>query len=127
INDDFVLPPGVLVFPPGVSSKTIPIVTVNDNIAEGPETFTITLMNPTPPAQLGPFSSQVFTLDDNDFGGTVGFGNTSVTAGAGRAVRAHGLRRRRGHGGDHHRAAYQWPRRLLGGVGGHRRHRHRRL
>jgi len=80
LGEDFVLPPGTLVFPPGVSERTIPISTINDNIAEGPETFTITLTNPSPPAQLGPFVTQLFTLDDNDFGGTVGFGNTSVTA-----------------------------------------------
>jgi hypothetical protein len=79
-GEDFILPPGTLVFPPGVSSRTIPVVTVNDNIAEGTETFTITLMTPTEPAQLGPFFEQVFGLNDNDFGGTVSFSNASPTA-----------------------------------------------
>jgi hypothetical protein len=53
-GEDFDLQPGTLVFPPGVSVRTIPIKTFNDNVAEGPETFTVTLMNPSPPAQLGP-------------------------------------------------------------------------
>jgi len=79
-GEDFDLQPGTLVFPPGVSVRTIPIKTFNDNVAEGPETFIITLMNPSPPAQLGPNFTQVFTLDDNDFGGIVNFANTSPTA-----------------------------------------------
>ena len=95
-GDDFILEPGTLIFAPGVSSRTIPIKTLNDNIAEGPETFTITLMNPTPPAQLGPFFEQIFTLDDNDFGGVLNFGNTSPTAALGQSkpivvTRANGL------------------------------------
>ena len=80
LGEDFRLEPGTLVFPPGVTSRMIPINTLNDNLAEGPETFTITLLNPSPPAQLGPNFMQVFTLDDNDFGGTLNFGNTSPKA-----------------------------------------------
>ena len=83
LGEDFILPRGTLIFPPGVRSRLIPIKTVNDNIAEGPETFTITLFNPSPPAQLGPRFSEVFTLDDNDFGGTVSFSNRSFTANIG--------------------------------------------
>lgn len=83
---DFILPVGTLVFPPGVSSRTIPIVTFNDNIAEGTETFTITLMNPTPPARLGPSFEQVFGLGDNDFGGTVSFSNASPTTAIGQST-----------------------------------------
>ncbi|HEY2992777.1 MAG TPA: Calx-beta domain-containing protein, partial [Methylomirabilota bacterium] len=98
LGDDFILPPGTLVFPPGVSERTIPIKTINDNIAEGPETFTITLTNPSPPAQLGPFVTQLFTLDDNDFGGTVGFGNTSVTAAPGQTKSLNIVRSKDGAG-----------------------------
>src|SRR4029079_4891238 len=79
-GDDFDLQPGMIVFPPGVSVRTVPIKTFNDNIAEGPETFTVMLMNPSAPARLGPNFTQTFTLDDNDFGGIVNFANTSPTA-----------------------------------------------
>jgi uncharacterized repeat protein (TIGR01451 family) len=85
LGEDFVLPPGTLVFPPGVSSRLIPIKTINDNIAEGPETFTITLLNPSPPARLGPSFSREFRLDDNDFGGTVSFSSTRATAALGQS------------------------------------------
>src|SRR5262249_22813300 len=71
LTEDFRLAPGTLVFPPGVSSRMIPLSVIQDNIAEGPETFTITLLNPSPPAQLGPNSQQLFVLSDDDFGGTV--------------------------------------------------------
>src|SRR5207253_9844891 len=98
LGEDFILPRGTLIFPPGVRSRLIPIRTVNDNIAEGPETFTITLFNPSPPAQLGPFFSQLFTLDDNDFGGTVGFGNTSVTAAPGQTKSLNIVRSKDGAG-----------------------------
>lgn len=83
LGEDFRLPPGTLVFPPGVRSRTIPIITLGDDIAEGPETFTITLLNPTGPALLGPRSSETFTLDDADFGGTVSFADARPTVSAG--------------------------------------------
>ena len=84
LGEDFRLRPGTLVFGPGVTSRTIPIEVFNDNFAEGAESFTITLLNPSPPAQLGPNFEQAFALDDNDFGGTLNFANTSpkVTLGS---------------------------------------------
>jgi uncharacterized repeat protein (TIGR01451 family) len=96
LGSDFILAPGTLVFPPGVSTRTIPLVIVNDNIAEGPETLTINLFNPSPPAQLGPMASLHITITDNDFGGDVGFGSASLTAARGETkqleiVRAGGI------------------------------------
>ena len=68
LNEDFVLPPGRLVFPPGVASLTIPIKGLGDNLVEGTETFTLTLLNPSEPARLGPRFEQIVLLDDSDFG-----------------------------------------------------------
>ena len=80
LGTDFTLKPGTLVFPAGVSSRFIPIKVINDNIAEGPETFRVTLLNPSPPARLGPDSVHEFTLNDDDFGGTVSFASARATA-----------------------------------------------
>ncbi len=76
---------GTLTFRAGVASQFIPLLIVPDVLAEGPETFTISLVNPAPEGtlSLGPLSSQTFTITDNDFGGSVQFGTTSVTAAPG--------------------------------------------
>ena len=69
---DFVPLAGTLTFRPGVGSQLIPLVILNDVIAEGAETFTIQLSNPQPLGglKLGPHAVKVFTIVDNDFGGS---------------------------------------------------------
>ena len=52
-------------FAAGESSKTVTIPLVDDAYAEGPETFTITLSNPTG-ATLGTPAAATLTITDND-------------------------------------------------------------
>jgi uncharacterized repeat protein (TIGR01451 family) len=56
---------GTLIFAAGETSKTIPIPLTNDSFAEGSETFTLSLTNSSG-ASLGPPSSAVITINDND-------------------------------------------------------------
>ena len=72
-GSDYLLADGTLTFKPNVAVQYIPLTIIGDNIAEGSETFKITLGNPTAPARLGPDSVRVFAIADNDFGGNVGF------------------------------------------------------
>src|SRR5262249_54465874 len=71
-GEDFLPLAGTLTFNPGVRSLWLPLVVVKDIIAEGPETFTIQLTNPQPVGglKLGLETSMVFTIADEDFGGT---------------------------------------------------------
>jgi Calx-beta domain-containing protein len=76
---------GTLTFRPGVASQYIPLAILPDILAEGPETFTLTLVNPQPQGVLGlgERSSQTLTIADNDFGGVVQFGTAATTAAPG--------------------------------------------
>ncbi len=76
---------GTLTFKVGQSLAYIPLVIAPDVIAEGPETFTLSLANPRPQGSvsLGPLASQTLTITDNDFGGTVQFGVATLTASPG--------------------------------------------
>jgi len=77
---------GTLTFKPNVAVQNIPLTIIRDNIAEGLETLTIALSNPTAPARLGPDSVREFAITDNDFGGTVGFEAALYTATEGGTV-----------------------------------------
>src|ERR1044071_1074877 len=61
---DYALSIGTLRFAAGESSKTIFIPIIDDNIADGNETFTLTLSNPSG-ATLGTTTSAVVTITDN--------------------------------------------------------------
>jgi hypothetical protein len=65
---DYVITVGRLRFVGGESSKTIFIPIIDDVYVEGPETFTITLGNPTG-GSLGATSTATITINDNDLGG----------------------------------------------------------
>ena len=65
---DFTLPPATLDFAAGVMSRTLVVPIANDTDVEGPETFTVTLTNPTGGASLGPVASTTVTLLDNEPG-----------------------------------------------------------
>lgn len=56
---------GTVTFAAGESSKTISIPIVDDAYAEGPETFTISLSNPSG-VTLGPPSAATITINDNE-------------------------------------------------------------
>jgi hypothetical protein len=61
---DYIETRGTITFGPGESFKNISIPIINDSYAEGPETFTLTLSNPTG-ATLG-LSTSTFTIQDDD-------------------------------------------------------------
>ena len=77
---------GTLTFKPNVAVQYIPLTIIRDNLAEGLETFTIALRNPTAPARLGPNSVREFAITDNDFGGNVGFKATLYSVNEGGMV-----------------------------------------
>lgn len=63
---DYLTTLGQLQFAPGESVKTIRVPVINDVFNEGPETFTLTLSNPSGAPLLAP-SSTTITIIDNDF------------------------------------------------------------
>ena len=62
---DYAASVGTVTFAAGESSKTISIPIVDDAYAEGPETFNITLSNPSG-MMLGPPTSATITINDNE-------------------------------------------------------------
>ncbi|MEQ1858583.1 MAG: Calx-beta domain-containing protein [Chthoniobacteraceae bacterium] len=62
---DFVLPPGVLTFDPGQTTKNLTFTVVNDTMDEPDNLITIQLINPLG-AGLGTFSYHGYTILDND-------------------------------------------------------------
>ena len=70
---DFANTNGVLTFAVGVASRTIVVPIINDTINEGPETFTVTLSNPSAGALLGTPAVATVTITDNDPAGVVQF------------------------------------------------------
>jgi bacillolysin len=76
---DYTLDNGTLTFAAGQTSATIPVPTVNDTLAEGPETVIITLSNPIGGATLGTPASTTLTITDNDNPGTIQFGAASYS------------------------------------------------
>ena len=62
---DYAASVGTITFAAGESSKTISIPIVDDAYAEGPETFKITLSNPSG-MTLGPPTSATITINDNE-------------------------------------------------------------
>ncbi len=71
---------GLLTFGPDVASRSVPITIVRDTLAEGPETINIVLSNPTAGMRLGPTSSAVLTIVDDDAAGRIAFSTSAYTA-----------------------------------------------
>jgi hypothetical protein len=63
---DYEYAAGRLTFNPGDTTQTITILTNEDGFAEGTESFTVNLSNPTGGAVLGPDSSTTVNITDND-------------------------------------------------------------
>ena len=63
---DFATSVDTLTFAPGETSKTFAIPIINDSIAEGSETFGVTLSNATGGATLGAPATATVTITDND-------------------------------------------------------------
>ena len=84
---DYTAASGTLTFPAGTASGTTQTVSVpilGDNIAEGSETFSLSLSNPAG-AMLGT-ATEVITILDDDPTPTLSIAGTSVSEGAGAAV-----------------------------------------
>jgi hypothetical protein len=64
-NCDFILSSGALNFAAGQTSRTFPIIIIDDLYVEGPETISLTLSAPTG-AVLGAQATATLTLTDND-------------------------------------------------------------
>jgi len=62
---DYIESIGTVTFSPGETSKSFSVAIVDDSYAEGPETFTVSLNNPTG-ATLDPQSTATVTITDND-------------------------------------------------------------
>ncbi|MDH3642740.1 MAG: hypothetical protein OES38_11635, partial [Gammaproteobacteria bacterium] len=58
--------------------KTISVALADDNLAEGDETFTVTLSNPAGSAVIGSQAVATATITDNDAPGAIGFSNVAV-------------------------------------------------
>jgi hypothetical protein len=65
---DYTPTKGTITFKANTRATTIPLVIVDDILAEGFETFTYRLQNPRG-TRLGPESQKTFRITDNDFGG----------------------------------------------------------
>jgi uncharacterized repeat protein (TIGR01451 family) len=63
---DYTFNAGTVQFGPGVTSKTIDILIVNDAFVEGPETFRVTLLNASGNFVVGPIGSSVITITSDD-------------------------------------------------------------
>jgi hypothetical protein len=75
-GDDYVLPlSGTLTFGAGVTTQPLVIPTVEDSLAEGPETIVLRLRDPTQGARLGTpaQTTMTITITDDDVAGTVQF------------------------------------------------------
>jgi hypothetical protein len=70
---------GTLTFNAGVASLTATVPTIANTVQEGPRTFTVTLtvLGGTAGAVLGPRSSALVTIVDNDIAGTLAFSSTT--------------------------------------------------
>src|SRR5262249_11887546 len=61
-NIDYTTSSGTLTFANGVTSRTISVPTMIDTAVEGPETFTVTLLNPTGGATIGATGAAIVTI-----------------------------------------------------------------
>ena len=73
----------VLTFAPGVGSVPIAITIRQDTIEEPSETITVALSNPTAGMTLGPISSTVLTITDDDPAGALSFASAVYTVNEG--------------------------------------------
>jgi RHS repeat-associated protein len=79
LGADFELAGGTLTFPPGVTSRTIPLAVLDDTLDESDERVVVTLSRPTN-AGLGASAKHTYTIDDDDAAPTVGFTAGELTA-----------------------------------------------
>ncbi len=70
---------GTLTFAPGETSKKILVPINNDTISEDPETFRVTLSNPSPGAIVGTPGSSIVTIIDDDIRSIIQFSPANYT------------------------------------------------
>jgi subtilisin family serine protease len=86
---DYTAKSGTLTFPPGVTSRTITVATINDvAIGEPIETFSVALSNPSPSpgTTIGANSSVGVTITDGDAPGSLQFTTSAQSVNEGAAV-----------------------------------------
>ncbi len=76
---DFSPVSGTLTFAPGETSKTILVPINNDTISEDPETFRVTLNDPSPGSIIGTPGSAIVTIIDDDVQSIVQFSPANYT------------------------------------------------
>lgn len=81
-GQDYAAVAGTLVFEPGEQSKTFTVPIINDLTIEGDEAFRVLLSNPTDAASLGPQSTAIVTIRDDDHQ-PVSFATTSYVVNEG--------------------------------------------
>lgn len=77
-GQDYAAATGLLTFPPGTISQTIPIPILDDTSLEGSETFSVTLANPDNAALFGTNPVTV-TIQDNEDLAEIGFAAATLT------------------------------------------------
>ncbi|MFN8526793.1 MAG: Calx-beta domain-containing protein [Chloroflexota bacterium] len=85
---DYTATTGMVTFGAGDTEKTFTVPILVDSVAEGAETFTVTLTSPGGGASLGTPTAATVTISDDDTAGVVQLGSATYTfaEGAGNAV-----------------------------------------
>jgi hypothetical protein len=63
---DYLIATGILTFNPGETTRSFPLLVIDDAYLEGTETLSLMLSNPSPGVSFGSPSSAVCTIFDND-------------------------------------------------------------
>jgi hypothetical protein len=81
LGTDFTAPGGSLTFAAGQATQSVSVPIAADTIDEVDETVALTLSSPQGGAVLGPLSTTVLTITDDDEGGQIQFAAASATVG----------------------------------------------
>jgi len=73
------LPPTLVTFPAGMSSRTVSVAVLNDPRRDGPRTVTLALSNPSVGLALGTQRTTALTILDDDAGGVIQFSADTFT------------------------------------------------
>lgn len=84
-GSDYTTVAGTVTLGPGVTSKTFTVPILADCLDEADEKVNLALSSPTGGAQLGPLSSAVLTITDNDAGGAMRFSAATYSVNEGSA------------------------------------------
>jgi hypothetical protein len=79
-GSDYVAASGTILLSNKETSKTFTVTIIDDTIAEGDETFTVTLSNPQYGVGLASPSTATVTIKDNELGGTTSSTSTTTSS-----------------------------------------------